>query len=193
MASIEGKRGEPRPRPPFPAVKGPVRQAHHHQQRGDLRQHPADHPEGRRVVRAAWAPSAPRAPRCLRWAARSTTPALVEVPMGTTLRRDHRGHRRRHPRRQEVQGGPDRRPLGGCIPAAARHVPIDYDNLIAIGSMMGSGGLIVMDEDTCMVDIAKVLPGLHRGRILRQVHALPHRHQAHAGDPRQASPRARRR
>ena len=48
--------------------------------------------------------------------------------------------------------------------------------------MMGSGGLIVMDEDNCMVDIAQILPGLHRGRVLRQVHPLPHRHQAHAGD-----------
>ena len=80
---------------------------------------------------------------------------LVEVPMGTTLREIV----------EEIGGGvPDGRkfkaaqtggPSGGCIPASLDRYPIDYDNLIAIGSMMGSGGLIVMDDTTCMVDIAK--------------------------------------
>ena len=65
------------------------------------------------------------------------------------------GDRGRHPPREEIQGRPDRRPSGGCIPAEHIDTPIDYDNLAAIGTMMGSGGLIVMDEDTCMVDIAK--------------------------------------
>ena len=107
---------------------------------------------------------------------------LVEIPMGTTLRTII----------YEIGGGiPDGKkfkaaqtggPSGGCIPAEHLDIPIDYDNLIAIGSMMGSGGLIVMDEDNCMVDIAKLLPGLHRGRELRQMHALPRRHQAYAGD-----------
>ena len=80
---------------------------------------------------------------------------LVEIPMGTTLREIV----------EEIGGGvPDGKkfkaaqtggPSGGCIPASLIDTPIDYDNLIAIGSMMGSGGLIVMDETTCMVDIAK--------------------------------------
>ena len=72
-------------------------------------------------------------------------------------------------------------PSGGCIPASLIDTPIDYESLSAIGSMMGSGGLIVMDEDNCMVDIAKFYPGVHCGRVLRQVLPLPHRHQAAAG------------
>ena len=80
---------------------------------------------------------------------------LVEVPMGTTLREivEEIGG---GSRRQEVQGGnKPAEPSGGCIPAEHFDIPIDYDNLISIGSMMGSGGLIVLDEDDCMVDIAK--------------------------------------
>ena len=81
---------------------------------------------------------------------------LVEIPMGTTLREIIDRDRRRHPERQEVQGGTDRRSFRRMYPGTALiDTPIDYDNLIAIGSMMGSGGLIVMDEDNCMVDIAK--------------------------------------
>ena len=102
-------------------------------------------------------------------------------PHGHDAARDRRGDRRRHPQRQEVQGRADRRSLRRLHPRLAIiDTPIDYDNLIAIGSMMGSGGLIVMDEDTCMVDIAKFYPGIHRRRVLRQVHALPHRHPAAA-------------
>ena len=81
-------------------------------------------------------------------------PALLRFPWEPPCG-NHRGNRRRYPQRQKIQGCPDRRPSGGCIPAHLIDTPIDYDNLIAIGSMMGSGGLIVMDEDTCMVDIAK--------------------------------------
>ena len=71
-------------------------------------------------------------------------------------------------------------PSGGCIPASLIDTPIDYDNLIAIGSMMGSGGLIVMDEDNCMVDIARFFLVFHGGRVLRQVYALPCRYQTPA-------------
>ena len=81
---------------------------------------------------------------------------LVEVPMGTTLREIVEEIGGGMPERQEVQGGPDRRPLRRLHPGLPSSTPpIDYDNLLAIGSMMGSGGLIVMDEDNCMVDIAK--------------------------------------
>ena len=107
---------------------------------------------------------------------------LVEVPMGTTLREiiyEIGGGIPNGKKFKAVQTGG---PSGGCIPAQHLDTPIDYDNLIAIGSMMGSGGMIVMDEDNCMVDIAQLLPGLHRGRELRQMHPLPHRHPAYAGN-----------
>lgn len=73
-------------------------------------------------------------------------------------------------------------PSGGCIPASLIDTKVDYDSLIAIGSMMGSGGMIVMDEDNCMVDIAKFFLEFHSGRVLRQMHALPNRHAAYAGN-----------
>ncbi len=96
---------------------------------------------------------------------------LVEIPMGTTLRDDRRFHRRRHPQRKKFKSAQTGGPSGGCIPASLIDTPIDYDNLIAIGAMMGSGGLIVMDEDTCMVDIAKFFLEFTVDEILRKVHA----------------------
>ena len=80
---------------------------------------------------------------------------LVEVPMGTTLREIIEEIGGGIPNGKKFKAAQTGGPSGGCIPAEHLDVPIDYDNLIAIGSMMGSGGLIVMDEDTCMVDIAK--------------------------------------
>ena len=84
---------------------------------------------------------------------------LVEVPMGTTLREVVEEIGGGIPGGHKFKAAQTSGPSGGCIPASLIDTPIDYDNLIAIGSMMGSGGLIVMDETTCMVDIAKkVLP-----------------------------------
>ena len=80
---------------------------------------------------------------------------LVEVPMGTTLREVVEGIGGGIPNGKKFKAAQTGGPSGGCIPAEHFDIPIDYDNLIKIGSMMGSGGLIVMDEDTCMVDIAK--------------------------------------
>ena len=80
---------------------------------------------------------------------------LVEVPMGTTLREVVFDIGGGIPHGKKFKAAQTGGPSGGCIPAEHLDVPIDYDNLIAIGSMMGSGGLIVMDEDNCMVDIAK--------------------------------------
>ncbi|MBR2637009.1 MAG: 4Fe-4S binding protein, partial [Oscillospiraceae bacterium] len=80
---------------------------------------------------------------------------LVEVPMGTTLREIVEEIGGGTPNGKKFKAAQTGGPSGGCIPASLIDTPVDYDNLIAIGSMMGSGGLIVMDEDTCMVDIAK--------------------------------------
>ena len=80
---------------------------------------------------------------------------LVEVPMGTTLRTIVEEIGGGIPHGKKFKAAQTGGPSGGCIPAEHIDTPIDYDNLAAIGTMMGSGGLIVMDEDTCMVDIAK--------------------------------------
>ena len=80
---------------------------------------------------------------------------LVEIPMGTTLRTIVEEIGGGIPGGKKFKAAQTGGPSGGCIPASLIDTPIDYDNLLAIGSMMGSGGLIVMDEDTCMVDIAK--------------------------------------
>ena len=80
---------------------------------------------------------------------------LVEVPMGITLQGHHLQDRRRHPRRQEVQGGADRRAVRRLHPRGLLDLEVGFDELTEAGSMMGSGGMIVMDEDTCMVDVAR--------------------------------------
>ena len=84
-----------------------------------------------------------------------TNTGLVEIPMGTTLREVIEEIGGGIPNGKKFKAAQTGGPSGGCIPASLIDTPIDYDNLIAIGSMMGSGGLIVMDEDNCMVDIAR--------------------------------------
>ena len=154
MTSIEGKRGEPRPRPPFPAVKGLY-------QVPTILNNVETYANIAQIILkgADWFASMgtekSKGTKVFALGGKITHTGLVEVPMGTTLRTII----------EEIGGGiPDGKkfkaaqtggPSGGCIPAEHLDVPIDYDNLIAIGSMMGSGGLIVMDETTCMVDIAK--------------------------------------
>jgi len=154
MTSIEGNRGEPRPRPPFPAVKGLFGKP-------TVLNNVETYANIPRIILlgADWFNSMgtekSKGTKVFALGGKITNTGLVEVPMGTTLREVV----------EEIGGGvPDGKkfkaaqtggPSGGCIPAEHFDVPIDYDNLIAIGSMMGSGGLIVMDEDTCMVDIAK--------------------------------------
>ena len=105
---------------------------------------------------------------------------LVEVPMGTTLRTVIEEIGGGIPGGKKFKAAQTGGPSGGCIPAEHFDIPIDYDNLIAIGSMMGSGGLIVMDEDGLYGRHCQILPGIYRGGILRQVYCLPYRHQTYA-------------
>ncbi|MGN0818724.1 MAG: NADH-quinone oxidoreductase subunit NuoF [Candidatus Coproplasma sp.] len=154
MTSIEGKRGEPRPRPPYSAQCG-------------LFQKPT-------VLNnvETWANIAPIILNGAEWFASIGTEkskgtkvfavggkinnvGLVEVPMGTTLQTIIEDIGGGIPGGKKFKAAQTGGPSGGCIPASHITVPMDFDNLVAIGSMMGSGGLIVMDEDTCMVDIAK--------------------------------------
>ena len=154
MTSIEGKRGEPRPRPPFPAVKGLF-------QKPTLLNNVETYANIAQIIDkgADWFASIgterSKGTKVFALGGKITNTGLVEVPMGTTLREiiyDIGGGCPGGKAFKAVQTGG---PSGGCLPAALLDTPIDYDNLIAAGSMMGSGGMIVMDEDNCMVDIAR--------------------------------------
>ena len=154
LTSIEGNRGEPRPRPPFPAVKGLF---------------------GKPTVInnvETYANICQIILNGAEWFASQGTPGstgtkvfalggkikhtgLVEVPMGTTLREIIYDIGGGIPGGKKFKAAQTGGPSGGCIPAINLDTPVDYDSLKQIGSMMGSGGMIIMDEDNCMVDIAK--------------------------------------
>ena len=154
LTSIAGKRGEPRPRPPFPAQSGVF---------------------GKPTVInnvETWASIAPIVLKGADWfasigtekckgtkvfalAGRINNTGIVEVPMGTTLREIVYEIGGGIPRKKKFKAIQTGGPSGGCIPAEHLDTPVDYESLGALGAIMGSGGMIVMDEDTCMVDIAK--------------------------------------
>ena len=154
MTSIEGKRGEPRPRPPFPAVKGLF-------EKPTILNNVETYANIPQIILkgADWFASMgtekSKGTKVFALGGKITNTGLVEVPMGTTLREVIEEIGGGIPNGKKFKAAQTGGPSGGCIPASLIDTPIDYDNLIAIGSMMGSGGLIVMDEDTCMVDLAK--------------------------------------
>ena len=154
MASIEGKRGEPRPRPPFPAVKGLFGKPTLLNNVETFANIPQIILKG-----AEWFSSMgtdkSKGTKVFAIGGKITNPGIVEIPMGTTLRTVIEDIGGGIPGGKKFKAAQTGGPSGGCIPAKYLDIPIDYDNLIEIGSMMGSGGLIVMDEDNCMVDIAK--------------------------------------
>ena len=154
MTSIEGKRGEPRVRPPFPAVKGLFGVPTVLNNVETYANIPQIILKGADWFRSIGTEKSPGT-KVFALGGKITNTGLVEVPMGTTLREVVEeiggGVPGGHTFKAAQTGGPS----GGCIPAELIDTPIDYDSLTAIGSMMGSGGLIVMDEDNCMVDIAK--------------------------------------
>lgn len=154
LNSIEGKRGMPRPRPPFPAVKGLWGKPTIINNVETL----ADVPYILRVGGAAFSKigtEKSKGTKVFALGGKVNNVGLVEVPMGTTLREliyDIGGGIPNNKKFKAIQTGG---PSGGCLTEKDLDVPIDYDSLIARGSMMGSGGAIVMDEDNCMVDVAK--------------------------------------
>ncbi len=154
MTSIEGKRGEPRPRPPFPAVKGLF-------EKPTILNNVETYANIPQIILkgADWFASMgtekSKGTKVFALGGKITNTGLVEVPMGTTLREIIEEIGGGIPNGKKFKAAQTGGPSGGCIPASLIDTPIDYDNLLAIGSMMGSGGLIVMDEDTCMVDLAK--------------------------------------
>ncbi len=154
MTSIEGKRGEPRPRPPFPAIKGLFGKP-------TLLNNVETYANVCQIILkgADWFASMgtekSKGTKVFALGGKITNTGLVEIPMGTTLRTVIEDIGGGIPHGKKFKAAQTGGPSGGCIPAEHLDIPIDYDNLISIGSMMGSGGLIVMDEDNCMVDIAK--------------------------------------
>ena len=154
MTSIEGNRGEPRPRPPFPAVKGLFGKPtilNNVETWANIPQIILNGPEWFSSVGTEKS----KGTKVFALGGKINNTGLVEIPMGTTLRTVIEDIGGGIPNGKKFKAAQTGGPSGGCIPAEHFDVPIDYDNLIAIGSMMGSGGLIVMDEDNCMVDIAK--------------------------------------
>ncbi len=154
MTSIEGNRGEPRPRPPFPAEKGLF-------QKPTILNNVETYANIPQIILkgADWFASMgtekSKGTKVFALGGKIHNTGLVEVPMGTTLRTVIEEIGGGIPNGKKFKAAQTGGPSGGCIPAEHMDIAIDYDNLIAIGSMMGSGGLIVMDEDNCMVDIAK--------------------------------------
>ena len=154
MTSIEGNRGEPRPRPPFPAVKGLFGQPTVLNNVETYANIPQIILKGADWFSAIGTEKS-KGTKVFALGGKIRNTGLVEVPMGTTLRHIIEEIGGGIPNGKKFKAAQTGGPSGGCIPAHLIDTPIDYDNLMAIGSMMGSGGLIVMDEDTCMVDIAR--------------------------------------
>jgi len=154
MASIEGKRGEPKPKPPFPAVKGLFESPtniNNVETLGNIAQIILKGADWFRSIGTERSPGT----KVFALGGKINNTGLVEVPMGIPLRtiiEDIGGGCPNGKKFKAVQTGG---PSGGCIPAQLLDTPVEYDTLTAIGAMMGSGGMIVMDEDNCMVDIAR--------------------------------------
>jgi len=154
MTSIEGNRGEPRPRPPFPAEKGLFGKP-------TILNNVETYANIPQIILngAEWFASMgtekSKGTKVFALGGKINNTGLVEIPMGTTLRTVIEEIGGGIPNGKHFKAAQTGGPSGGCIPASHLDIEIDYDNLLAIGSMMGSGGLIVMDEDNCMVDIAK--------------------------------------
>ena len=154
MTSIEGNRGEPRPRPPYPAVKGLFGKPTTENNVETFANIPQIILKGAEWF-ASMGTEKSKGTKVFALGGKIENTGLVEIPMGTTLREIIYDIGGGIPNGKKFKAAQTGGPSGGCIPVSLIDTPIDYDNLTAIGCMMGSGGLIVMDEDNCMVDIAK--------------------------------------
>ncbi len=154
MTSIEGHRGEPRPRPPFPAVKGLFGKP-------TILNNVETYSNVPQIILngsdwfASMGTQRSKGTKVFALGGKINNTGLVEIPMGTTLREVIEEIGGNIPNGKKFKAAQTGGPSGGCIPEQYLDIEIDFDNLVEIGSMMGSGGLIVMDEDNCMVDIAK--------------------------------------
>ena len=154
MASIEGKRGMPRPKPPFPSVSGLWGKPTNINNVETFANVPYIISQGAAAYSAIGTEKS-KGTKVFALTGKINNTGLVEVPMGITLREiiyDIGGGLRDGKDLKAVQTGG---PSGGCIPADLLDLPIDYESLTEVGAMMGSGGMVVMDESTCMVDVAR--------------------------------------
>ena len=154
MTSIEGNRGEPRPRPPYPAVKGLFGKPTTENNVETFANVPQIILNGAEFFNTMGTEKS-KGTKVFALGGKINRTGLVEIPMGTTLREVIEEIGGGIPNGKTFKAAQTGGPSGGCLPASMLDIEIDYDNLVAQGAMMGSGGLIVMDEDTCMVDIAK--------------------------------------
>ena len=154
MTSIEGNRGEPRPRPPYPAVKGLYGKPTVENNVETFANIPQIILKGADWF-ASMGTEKSKGTKVFALGGKITNTGLIEIPMGTTLREIIEEIGGGVPNGKKFKAAQTGGPSGGCIPASLIDTEVDYDNLVALGCMMGSGGLIVMDEDTCMVDMAK--------------------------------------
>ncbi len=154
MSSIEGNRGEPRPRPPYPAVKGLFGKPTTENNVETFANIPQIILHGAEFFNTMGTETS-KGTKVFALGGKINNTGLVEVPMGTTLREIVEDIGGGIPNGKKFKAAQTGGPSGGCLPADLLDIEIDYDNLVAKGAMMGSGGLIVMDEDDCMVDIAK--------------------------------------
>ena len=154
MTSIEGNRGEPRPRPPYPAIKGLFGKPTTENNVETFANIPQIILNGAEFFNTMGTEKS-KGTKVFALGGKINNTGLVEVPMGTTLREIVEVIGGGIPNGKKFKAAQTGGPSGGCIPASMLDIQIDYDNLVAQGAMMGSGGLIVMDEDDCMVDIAK--------------------------------------
>ena len=154
MTSIEGNRGEPRPRPPYPAVKGLFGKPTTENNVETFANIPQIILKGAEFFNSMGTEKS-KGTKVFALGGKINHTGLVEIPMGTTLREVIEDIGGGIPNGKKFKAAQTGGPSGGCLPASLLDIQIDYDNLVAQGAMMGSGGLIVMDEDTCMVDIAK--------------------------------------
>ncbi len=154
MTSIEGNRGEPRPRPPYPAVKGLFAKPTTENNVETFANIPQIILNGADFFKSMGTEKS-AGTKVFALGGKIKNTGLVEIPMGTTLREIIEDIGGGVPNGKKFKAAQTGGPSGGCIPASLMDTEIDYDNLTAIGCMMGSGGLTVMDEDNCMVDIAK--------------------------------------
>ena len=154
MTSIEGNRGEPRPRPPYPAVKGLFGKPTVENNVETFANIPQIILNGAEWF-ASMGTEKSKGTKVFALGGNINNTGLVEIPMGTTLRHIIYDIGGGIPNGKKFKAAQTGGPSGGCIPASLIDTEVDYDNLVALGCMMGSGGLIVMDEDNCMVDMAK--------------------------------------
>ena len=154
IKSIEGKRGMPIPRPPFPAVKGLFEKPTIINNVETLSCLSEIIPNGVEAFKAIGT-TASKGTKVFALSGKVKLTGLVEVPMGTTVREIIFGIAGGIPNGKKFKSVQIGGPSGGCITEENLDIEVDYDSLLKIGAMMGSGGLVVMDEDTCMVDVAK--------------------------------------